>query len=324
MAGINIGLFDFDRHNALYYFIMNADEQIYMRYGGRDATSPVAYLNLNSLEIALKLGLEQHELYKQGKLENQKHSRPFFPRDIPLLLQNARRRRCVECHLIADYQTQELESAGRLNKIKDMYVSPDIKTIGIHLDIPKGLVVKEVNGAVKQAGMEANDLIVGINKEPVLTFGDLQYIFNKLPRNSKQIQISVEKNGKIRDFAVDLPKEWWWTDLYHRAWTVDPILFFSSRSLSEKEKRSYNFDVAGFACEVTSVYREAVIRGFLKLQPGDIIYAVDDVKVDKLTQNFSIYIKLNKIAGSSFTVKLLRDNKPMEMLIRTGRQSFRK
>jgi hypothetical protein len=27
MNGIDIGLFDYDRHNALYFFILNADEQ---------------------------------------------------------------------------------------------------------------------------------------------------------------------------------------------------------------------------------------------------------------------------------------------------------
>ena len=107
MTGIDIGLFDYDRHNALYYFIMNADEHIYMRYGGRDATSPDAYLSLNSLEIALKLGLERHELYKQAKLEKQARPAPFFPTDIPLLKKKVLRRgRCVECHLIADYQKQ--------------------------------------------------------------------------------------------------------------------------------------------------------------------------------------------------------------------------
>ena len=39
MDGIDLGLFDFDRHNAIYYFLLNSDEQIYMRYGGRDSRS---------------------------------------------------------------------------------------------------------------------------------------------------------------------------------------------------------------------------------------------------------------------------------------------
>ena len=36
---------------------------------------------------------------------------------------------------------------GKLDKLTHMYRSPDIKTLGIYLDVPKGLVVKEVRGA---------------------------------------------------------------------------------------------------------------------------------------------------------------------------------
>ena len=52
-----------------YFFMLNADEQIYMRYGGRDSQSPDTYLNLNSLELALKQGLELHRQYLKGELK---------------------------------------------------------------------------------------------------------------------------------------------------------------------------------------------------------------------------------------------------------------
>ena len=106
--------------------------------------------------------------------------------------------------------------------------------------------------------------------------------------------------------------------------SVDPFLFFTSRALREEEKRKYNFDVAGFACEVTGVSRKATEEEFHDLLPGDIMYAVDGVEADAVTQNFETYIKLNTTAGNAFTAKLLRDGKPMEMRIWTGRQSFRK
>ena len=52
MDDMDVALFDRDWYNTLYFFILNADEQIYMRYGGRDATSPDTYLNIDSLELA--------------------------------------------------------------------------------------------------------------------------------------------------------------------------------------------------------------------------------------------------------------------------------
>ena len=40
LDGINIGLFEYDWYNTVYFFVLNADEQIYLRYGGRDVQSP--------------------------------------------------------------------------------------------------------------------------------------------------------------------------------------------------------------------------------------------------------------------------------------------
>jgi serine protease Do len=160
MDGIDIGLFDYDRHNALYFFILNADEQIYLRYGGRDAEDAMTYLNLQSLELALQAGLDRHELYKQGKLAKQPRPAPFYPEQITLLKRNEiDRRRCVECHMIADYQTQEAEQSGKLDRPRMLYPSPDLKTIGIHLDVPKGLVIKKAEGAAAEAGMQTGDTI---------------------------------------------------------------------------------------------------------------------------------------------------------------------
>jgi hypothetical protein len=137
MDNVNIALFDYDRYNTLYFFILNADEQIYMRYGGRDNTSQDSYLSLESLELALQKGLELHQDYQAGKLERTPPPKPMFPREIPLLVERTFARNvCVECHLIGDFQLQQRELDGTLDKISQMFRSPDLKTIGIFLDVP--------------------------------------------------------------------------------------------------------------------------------------------------------------------------------------------
>jgi hypothetical protein len=78
---VDFGLFDWDRHNTLYYFALNADEQIYLRYGGRDPQSPITYLDLESIELALEKGLELHKLYQDGKLpKTERRSSPEISR----------------------------------------------------------------------------------------------------------------------------------------------------------------------------------------------------------------------------------------------------
>ena len=87
MDNVDIGLFDYDRYNTLYFFILNADEQIYLRYGGRDSVSQDSYLNLESLELALKKGLELHQDYQAGKSKRETGPKPMFPREMPLLVE---------------------------------------------------------------------------------------------------------------------------------------------------------------------------------------------------------------------------------------------
>ena len=58
MDNVDVGLFDRDWNNAIYFFALNADEQIYMRYGGRESESPDTYNDLESLEVALQQGLD--------------------------------------------------------------------------------------------------------------------------------------------------------------------------------------------------------------------------------------------------------------------------
>src|ERR1044071_4590622 len=71
MDDVDIGLFDRDWNNAIYYFALNSDEQIYMRYGGPDAESPDTYSSLESLRIALEQTLTVHQRYRKGELPAQ-------------------------------------------------------------------------------------------------------------------------------------------------------------------------------------------------------------------------------------------------------------
>jgi serine protease Do len=325
MTNIDIGLFDYDRHNALYYFILNADEQVYMRFGGRDARGPNVYYNLDSFQLALQKGLDQHGLYENGKL--QKSSRPpaRFPRDIPLLQKRIIKwGRCVECHLIDDYDLQEREKAGTLDRRRDMFRFPDIRRIGIDLDIPKGLEVNHATGPAQEAGMLPGDLIIGIADQPVLTFADLQYEYNKVDRDAKQVAIKVERGGKQISLSIGLPPEWWWTDLYYRFLTIEPLVYFENRPLTTKEKASLGLDPAGFASEVVKIDPSADALGIHKLELGDIVFEVDGITKDPQIQNCRLYMKLTKRAGDVIHVKVLRDGKIMDRQINSERQFYRK
>jgi hypothetical protein len=325
MDDVDIGLFDRDWNNTLYYFILNADEQIYMRYGGRDARSQDSYLNLSSLELALEKGLELHRLYQQGELKKIERPSPMFPREVPLLVERTfAHRACVECHLIGDFLNLQREQQGKLDKPAHLYRSPDITTLGILLDVPKGLVVKEARGTANSAGLMAGDRIAQLEGTPVWTFGDLQYRLDKVSRSAEQVRIGVERNGKPYELIVALPGLWWWTDVTYRQSSVEPRVYFDSRPLTAAEIGENGLQRSGFASRVTRVDMFAELTKSHQLRVGDIVFAVDGVERDDMANTAELFIKLRKTAGDTVTLGVIRDGNRISMKLKTYRLSFRK
>lgn len=325
MDDVDIALFERDWNNAIYFFILNADEQIYLRYGGRDARGPETYLDLNSLELALRKGLELHEQYQKGDLKKSERPKPRFPREIPPLVERTfQRNQCVECHLIGDLQLVHREQTGTLDKLRDMYRWPDIRNLGIELDVPKGLVVKAVSGAAQTAGMKAGDRIAAVEGTAVWTFGDLQYRYDKVPRDASQWKVTVDREGEPADLIIDLPQRWWLTDLRFRQLSVDPRAEFDTRPLTAEEKKQNGLRADGFAGQITRIGGFAEMLKIHELKAGDIVFAVDGVESDAIANSPELYIKLKKTAGDTVTLDVIRDGQRLKMPVKTQRMYFRK
>lgn len=329
MSGIDIALYDWDRHFSIYYFAVSPDEQIYLRYGGRDTRSPDSYLDLDSLVLALEAGLEQHERWKRGELPKTKRPEPRFPRDIETLREaemtgRMTHRRCVECHMISDYEVVEKETAGTLDKPRDMFRSPDIRALGIHLDVPKGLVVDRATGAAAEGGMLAGDTIVVLANAPVLTFGDFLHVYDRLDRSSTELSLVVERGASRVELVLEMPRLWWAHDLKYRRWSVDPVTYFDSEPLTAQRKSALGLDARGFACEVTKVRHWASVLGNHTLEAGDVIVSVDGVETDPLATSCALYIQLRVRAGDSVTLGVIRNGKRIDTPLNTERLNFRK
>jgi hypothetical protein len=324
MDNVDIGLFDYDRYNTLYFFILNADEQIYLRYGGRD-TSQETYLSLESLELALAKGLELHEQYKAGKLPKTTRPAPAFARDIPLLVERTfARNNCVECHLIGDFTLQHKELEGKLDKPQDMFRPADIRAAGIYLDVPKGLVVKEAQGAVAEAGLRPGDTIASLNGTPVWTFGDLQYYYDKLPRATEFIDLGILRDGKPLALKVRLPKLWWFSDIRYKQLTVDPRVFFETRPPTPDEIRQHSLDPEGFAGIVKYTSATAKTLKLHDLQIGDIVFAVNGKTKDATANTPELFIRLYTSAGDAVELDYIRGGERAKMQLKTQRIAFRK
>jgi len=325
MDNVDIGLFEYDRNNTLYFFLMNADEQIYMRYGGRDGRSPDSYLNLDSLALAATKGLELHRQYQSGALAKVERPKSISPRDYPMLVERTyKANACVECHLIGDYQNLHREKDGTLDKLVHLFRSPDIRRLGIELDVPKGLVLKEAGGAAQAAGMQAGDRIANWEGDTVWTFADLQHRYDKAPRTAKTVSVTVERAGGLKDLTVKLPVLWWRTDTRYRQSSIEPRSYFEDRPLTADERAKYGLRADGFASFVKYVSSMAQSVGSHELKVGDIIAAVDGKDWDQNADTASLYIVLHKTPGDKATLEVVRDGNKISMPLKTIRMSFRK
>ena len=325
MDGVDIGLFDFDRHNTLYYFALNAEEQIYLRYGGRTAESPTSHLDFESLELALRIGIEEHGRYLEGRFEPPTRPAARFPRQIEGLREREMSRgRCVECHLIADYEATDRQRAGVLDKAQEMFRSPDPANFGVEFEVPKGLEIGKVEGPARDAGVSVGDLVTSIDGDRVLTFGDFQHRFDQLPRTRETARLGLERAGRGIEVEVELPLEWWASDLFFRYWSIEPLLYFASDRLDGAEKRRLGLEPAGFACRVRFVERRAAVFGSHELAPGDVIFSVNGSEMNPLTTDCELHLKLQTTAGEPSTLGVMRNGERIEMQLVTGTQRFRK
>ena len=326
LVGIDVGLYDFDRHNAIYFFIVSPDEDIYLRYGGRDAASADSYLDLDSFVLALEAGLEQHGIWQAGELPPRQRPKALFPREMERLKRiEMDRGRCIECHMIGDYQAVDKEIAGTLDKRSDMFRTPDIRDIGIHLDIPKGLVVERSTGPAAAAGLEPGDRIAAAAGTDVLAYGDLLHAYDQHDRTATTFDLTVEREGgRHVDVEVALPPLWWVTDLGYRYWSIDPVTYLSASPLPAERKRELDLRLDGFACEVTRVNPRATVLELHEIKAGDVIYAVDGVEADPPIDDCLLYLRLNVTAGSETTLGVVRDGRRRDVTARTQRQLYRK
>lgn len=326
MDDVNIALFDYDRYNTLYFFMLNANEDIYMRYGGREPDTQETYLSMDSLELALQQGLDLHAKYVKGEWKSPyAKPKPKYPREIPLLVERTfARNNCVECHLIGDFESQHRELDGTLDKTVHMFQSPDLRTIGIDFDVPKGLVIGKISGLAEQAGLKAGDRLASINGIPVWTFGDAQWNYNRVDRKAANVRLGVDRGGKPLEVTIALPKLWWKTDIRYRQLSVDPRVYFDSQVIPEEEKRKLGLNPQGFASRVKYVSGFAKTMKSHELQVGDIVVAVDGEETDPYADTADFFIRLRRKAGDVVKLTVLRDGKRIEMPLTSFRLSFRK
>jgi serine protease Do len=309
IAGANLRLFEFDFDVTWYLFFLNADEQIYGRYGGRDAVDAHARISLKGLHYAMEQALEAH-----------KTTPKLLPRnDPPLRAEDfaaaKRHNGCIHCHNVNEFRRAELQSQGKWAR-EDLWVYPLPENIGLRLDVDAGNKVNTVLAGTpaEKAGIKAGDLIKNINGLRIASFADASYALHKA-ESKGPISISWLHDGNALSAKMEVSEGWRKTNLAWRPSLLDmlPALPLSGNYLKPDEKKQLGLPIGPLAFR-----QDKFVHSSLKavgLQKDDLVVGVDGKEVDGASNSFVDYIHGNYLAGDRATLNVLREGKKVSLSI---------
>lgn len=317
MTGVDIGHYKFDSQSTMFGFIVNYNEDIYMRYGGRDDSGMDHHNNVKSLVLALKKGREIHKQDVAGDWKAEPLAKAFFPRDYPNIKNDEiKKKKCVHCHHLGQANTQTLQKQGKFDKKIDPWVYPDIRSLGIELDASKLIAVKKTSDAAKDANLKKGDDIIKVDGDTVYTYADLQQRLHEMPIDSKELKLTVQRKKEEIEVVIPLGENWRSTGINRRASThaIEPFPGFWCKELSTPEKKRMGYKPEKMVAKVTKFWVPNNPQPAFKagVREGDVVIAVNGVDECAYTNHPGVYIRLNFKTGDEIELTILRGGKKMK------------
>ncbi len=309
----DLNLFEFDYDVTFMVFFLNAERQVYARYGGRDAVNADHRQSLDGLQYTMKSVLAMHQR-AQKEFAPKSQETPKYLRDLPA--GGGMRRgggRCLHCHQVKATLNADLQRKGLWTR-DSVWRYPLPENLGFDLELHRGNVIKEVKDQTPaaHAGLQVGDLIQRLNGVPIHSFGDVQYALDIAPK-AGTIDIAWQRDGKAFKDKLALPEGWRKTDLTWRPsmQRYIPSARLYGTDLTPEEKQALGLSAKQLAFRqrdtVPTQAKDAGIR------PGDIILGVDDKPLEMDVNDFLRYVERNYLIGDKLTVNLLRDGRRMSL-----------
>jgi hypothetical protein len=330
---LDLSLFQFDYDQSFHAFFLNADKTVYGRFGTRSARQEEEDMTMTGLRQAMLGALELHAHYPDNREQLAgKQPRPAefrVPEELPQLkgkytdklnYEGAVVASCIHCHQIIDSQRQL--SRERDTTIPEQllfpYPLPDVLGLRMNPDERATIATVAPDSFAEKAGFKPGDQIVALDRQPLLSTADLQWVLHQTPAPA-QLKAKVRRGDKSVDVAIDLPRDWrTHSDISFRAssWELrrmasGGLLLADLGDEQRKERNLPDDKLALFVKHVGEYGAHAVAKqaGFRK---GDVIVAVNG-KRDRLSESQFLAHTLAVRPGTRINTTVLRDGKEMEL-----------
>lgn len=333
---IDLSLLQYDMNMSWAAFFMNADRVIYGRYGTRAAQRDDKAITVPGFIAGLKGALELHRRYESDPVEMSKllaGKRGEQPRwklaaDNPVIQRTVRWQKslgkltgeqnasCVHCHFVPAAEMMGLLSEKEPITDRMLWAYPLPETVGLSLDPRQAATITRVADAstAEQAGIRSGDRIVTMQKQPILSIADVQWVLHQAGDNDT-IDVELLRGTDRKRVQLTLNDGWRRRgDFAERAssWDFFKVKLFGVTRLeplttAERSRRGIDGATA------LRVEKMAPAWGGMNsdvrrsgLSEGDIIVAVDGRAQVRSHSELLAYLVQRKKSGDKLELTVLR------------------
>jgi hypothetical protein len=308
ITGVDLNLFEFDYDCTWYAMILDSNERILGRFGGRDASGPTTYLQIPALKHSLEASLERTKV----KSDAPKRPEPQRVEDFPAF-KRQKGNNCIHCHQ-AKIFAWDVTRRNNTFKREEYYVYPTPEKIGLKVKAETGDIVESVlpESESKRLGLQTGDRLVSIHELPVSSYADLTFALHKAPQEG-EVLIRWSRDGKESEGKLKLISGWKRTDLSWRPSMFEfiPKLQLSGDDLDEPEKTKLGLPEKMFAMRHDKFVHSTLKK--IGVQENDVLYRLDGQSVPGTIKEIQNYVKRNYLSGDRLKIDLLRDGKKVQV-----------
>lgn len=303
----DLSVFEFDYDVTFMVFLLDADEHVYARYGGRDAENAERRMSLDGLRATMQSVLAEHQAAAK-RFAPRSRSKEMYIREV-----TGGGGRCLHCHQVKEALNRKLVADGDWSR-ENVWRFPLPENVGVRLDVNRSNVVEAVtpDSPAAKAGLKPGDVLRQLGAVPVHSFGDATFALDKAPA-AGTLEVRWARGGEPMAGTLTLADGWRKTDIswrpsMHRLVAVLPLY---GDDLKPDERKALGLTPAQLAFRQSPRVREAAKAA--GIAAGDVVIGIDDRKLDMGVDDLLIFVRREYLVGDTITLTVLRDGQPRKI-----------
>jgi serine protease Do len=322
---LDLTLFQFDYDLTFAAFFLNSDRTMYGRFGSRsDMKNAEKDISLEGFRKALAAALDLHKAYPKNK--------GILAGKQPLSVEKKRPEEyaslagkykttidyegktaasCMHCHQVREADRLTYRSENKPIPDQSIYPWPMPTIVGLTLDPREKAKVMEVaaGSVAAQAGFQGGDEILTLNRQPVISTADVQWVLHNAVGPSA-VDAVVLRRGKSVNLQVALAKDWRVkSDIAWRATTWD-LRRMATGGLVLKREPGTNM---ALRVDYVGQYDEHAAGKRAGFKKDDVIVRVADESGPMTESELFRFLLQNKFKGDKVPVTVVRGGEKVDL-----------